>query len=297
VAPGQGVPTGVITFKRGSTVLGTAALNAQGVATFSIASLPVGSNTITASYATTTNYNSSTSSSVTTTVSKIKTTITLQSSKNPSAVGQSVRFTATVAAVAPGTGVPTGQVQFRVNGSNFGSPVTLVNGVAISAATSTLSAGNRSITAVYLGNTQTASSTSATLTQAVLSASNNNFSSRITLSGRNVSVTATNVGATFESGEPKHAGVTGGRSVWWTWTPTVSGLVTIDTAGSDFDTLLAVYTGNGVSSLVSVTSNNNASSGETTSKVTFNAVAGRAYRIAVDGNAGASGIIKLKLTQ
>ena len=36
----------------------------------------------------------------------------------------------TVAAAAPGSGTPTGTVQFQVNGKNFGSVVTLVGGTA-----------------------------------------------------------------------------------------------------------------------------------------------------------------------
>ncbi len=74
-----------------------------------------------------------------------KTTVT--SSVNPSTVGQNVTFTATVAPVA-GTGTPAGTVQFKVDGVNSGSPVTLVAGQATKAI-STLSAGSHAIKAVY----------------------------------------------------------------------------------------------------------------------------------------------------
>ncbi|MHC5540210.1 S8 family serine peptidase, partial [Singulisphaera rosea] len=79
-----------------------------------------------------------------------------------------------------------------------------------------------------------------------------------------------------------------------TWTAPTSGSVTINTAGSNFDTTLGVYTGSAVSSLTTVAANDDAT-GVHTSSVTFNAVAGRVYQIAVDGWDGTSGSIKLSL--
>ena len=59
--------------------------------------------------------------------------------------------------------------------------------------------------------------------------------------------------ATKETGEPDHAGNPGGKSLWYCWTATTNTPVTFDTLSSTFDTLLAVYTGNNVSSLTVVT--------------------------------------------
>ncbi len=50
------VPTGTVTFMDGASRLGTATLNAQGVATLTVATLPAGANTITAAYAGDTNF-------------------------------------------------------------------------------------------------------------------------------------------------------------------------------------------------------------------------------------------------
>ena len=48
--------------------------------------------------------------------------------------------------------------------------------------------------------------------------------------------------ADLEEGEPKHAGVQRvGDTLWWEWSPDTSGPVVIDTAGSGYDTILAVY--------------------------------------------------------
>ncbi|MBY6243811.1 S8 family serine peptidase [Methylosinus sp. Sm6] len=94
-----------------------------------------------------------------------------------------------------------------------------------------------------------------------------------------------NVGATLETGEPSHVGTTAARSVWWKWTPNVAGPVTIDTLGSGFDTVVAVY--RGATSVTSrgtvVATNDNISSTVKQSRVTFNALAGQTYHIVVAG--------------
>jgi SOS-response transcriptional repressor LexA len=95
-----------------------------------------------------------------------------------------------------------------------------------------------------------------------------------------------NLHATKESGEPNHAGNIGGKSIWYKWTPEISGTTTIDTSGgNNIDTLLAVYTGGAVNSLTEVASNDdeNHAGGVITSKLSFAATAGTTYRIAVDG--------------
>jgi serine protease len=100
---------------------------------------------------------------------------------------------------------------------------------------------------------------------------------------------ATNVGATTEPGEPSFSGTGNAHSVWWKWTPSVSGAVAIDTLGSGFDTVLAVYSG-----ATSVTNrgtrvalNDNISATEKRSRVAFSAVAGTTYHIVVLGRSAA----------
>jgi len=92
-----------------------------------------------------------------------KTTVT--SSVNPSVLNQSVTFTATVAPVA-GTGTPAGTVQFKVDGVNSGTPVTLSAGKATKAI-STLARGTHSIVGVYNGTGAFLGNTSPTFTQTV----------------------------------------------------------------------------------------------------------------------------------
>jgi hypothetical protein len=109
-----------------------------------------GSHLITASYPAD-NVHSASSGSNTLTVSKANTATGLTSSVNPSAFGQSVTFTATVSAVGPGAGTPTGTVAFFDNGNPIGGSVTLSGGVA-TLTTNALSVGNHTITTTYGGD-------------------------------------------------------------------------------------------------------------------------------------------------
>jgi hypothetical protein len=123
---------------------------------------------------------------------------------------------------------------------------------------------------------------------------NDPFSNRISIPGAGGTVQGSNIEATKEAGEPNHAGDTGGKSVWWTWTPTVGGIYTITTDGSSFDTTLGVYRGTSVSSLILVADDDD--SGEARqSRVLINASAGSTYQIAVDGYEGASGSVTLSV--
>jgi hypothetical protein len=129
----------------------------------------VGPHSITAAYGGSTSYNTSTSAVLTQTVKKAGSSTSLTSSHNPSVFDQSVTFTATVAAVAPGGGTPTGTVTFK-NGATVLGTGTLSSGKA-TFSTSALAVGPHSITAAYGGSTSYNTSTSAVLTQTVNKAS------------------------------------------------------------------------------------------------------------------------------
>ena len=120
------------------------------------------------------------------------------------------------------------------------------------------------------------------------------FASAQTLTGPTGSVAGTTDGATKQTGEPAHGGPTnaGGASIWYRWTPTQSGPVTVDTVGSGagVDTLLSVYTGSSPAGLAVVAGNDDRPGvvgGP--SEVSFNAVANTTYSIAVDGWNGGTG--------
>ena len=122
---------------------------------------------------------------------------------------------------------------------------------------------------------------------------NDNFASAQAITGCSGTVNGTNIAATKEPGEPAHwpASANSAKSVWYQWQAVASQSVTINTIGSNYDTILAVYTGNSVSGLTLVTNNDDIASGNTASTVTFTATQGTIYRIAVDGfdNGGSGG--------
>lgn len=125
---------------------------------------------------------------------------------------------------------------------------------------------------------------------------NDHFENATPISPVFPAVAGLNIGATREPGEPAHSNTGQGHSVWWTWTAPREGPVTMSTARSQFDTLLAVYTGTDVADLTLVAENDDISPGNRQSEVTFQAIAGTTYRIAVDGYDNQAGIIALTVS-
>jgi hypothetical protein len=105
------------------------------------------------------NYIFSSTATTTADITPAGTANLVTSSANPSPAGASIIFTASLTAVTPGAGTPTGTVQFRTNGIAAGEPVTLSNGVA-SFSTALLSPGTNSISAEYAGDVNFTGSTS-----------------------------------------------------------------------------------------------------------------------------------------
>jgi hypothetical protein len=125
---------------------------------------------------------------------------------------------------------------------------------------------------------------------------NDDFANMLEMTGNYDYVIGSNEGATFEANEPYHWQFTGYESVWWRWQAPKSGTVTISTAGSSFDTILAAYTGTSLSGL-SLVANNDDYGGFSTSQISFFATAGTVYQIAVDGYGTAMGSISLVLQE
>jgi hypothetical protein len=112
---------------------------------------------------------------------------------------------------------------------------------------------------------------------------NDDFVDSTSLEGASSPLAGSNAFATKEPGEPNHALNEGGSSIWYAWMPLFTGTAYVSTAGSEFDTLLGVYTGSAVSSLVTTAANDDANDVAGPSKACFTASAGTTYRIAVDG--------------
>jgi DNA-binding beta-propeller fold protein YncE len=122
---------------------------------------------------------------------------------------------------------------------------------------------------------------------------NDSWTNAFVLEGTNLTVTASNIGATNDVRDPASTIFPARKTVWWTWTPPGDGRVEISTAGSDFDTVLAVQLG------ASLPWNQVASGDDTPStrqsRVSCDVLRGSTYYIVVGGFAGDSGTIQLKL--
>ncbi len=150
-----------VMFIKGAKVWATETLSG-GSATFTTPTLSLGNHVITAVYAGDSNFGASTSKPVKQVVNKATTTTTLASSQNPSKVGQSVTFTASVTPEFSGT--VKGTVTFY-DGTAALKTVTLIAGAA-QFTTSKLTSGMHSITATYNGS-PSLSGSSDSLTQTV----------------------------------------------------------------------------------------------------------------------------------
>jgi hypothetical protein len=155
------VPDGeMVRFFNGTTTIGTGA-TASGVAKFTTSSLTVGTHSIKATYPGDAEFKPSTGS-VMQVVEKYPTTTTLHSNLNPSQFGHAVTFTAHVTGAGP---APTGKVRF-LDGTNGIGSATLSGGVAQLTRVFYVT-GTHPITAEYLGDAVSATSTSSVLNQVV----------------------------------------------------------------------------------------------------------------------------------
>ena len=205
-SPGAGTPTGTVTFKDGAATIGSASLNGSGVATLSTSSLPVGSHSISASYGGDGNFGTSSGTlSSAQVVNRASSATAITSSPNPSVVGQNVTFTATVSAVGPGAGTPSGTVSFHEGATTLGSATLNASGVA-TFTTSALAVGSHSITAVYAGDTDFLGSSgtlsSAQVVNQAASSMALTTSSAAAVYGQGVTFTATVTAVSPGSGTP-----------------------------------------------------------------------------------------------
>lgn len=189
-------PTGTVTFNdtTNSSVICNAVTLTSGVATCQTPSIPVGGNSITATYSGDSKNLPSTSAALIETITAIggdSTTTVVMSSLNPSPYGASVTFTATVTTTS-GNG-PADTVTFQDGTTPLGfANVTAVNSSSGTAvfSISTLAAGSHSITGLYSGDSNNnASSTSLAIQQVVVKASTTTAAPTLTPAAVNVKST------------------------------------------------------------------------------------------------------------
>jgi hypothetical protein len=187
-----GVPSGTIFFVDGTTTIGTAVLDGTSHATFTTSSLAGGTHAISAAYGASGLFLASNSASinqvVTGGVAPATTSTSLASSLNPSTVGASVTFTATVTSATAGT--ITGTVTFKDGTTTLGTGT--INAGMATFSTSSLAQGSHSVTAVYGGDTNFATSTSTAVSQ-VVNASSKAATTTLVTSSKNPSTTGQSV--------------------------------------------------------------------------------------------------------
>ena len=120
-APGAGTPSGTVTISDGTNSCLPVTL-VSGSGTCVMPSTSAGTKTLTATYFGDENFNGSNDSEEHT-VAKADTEISLSTPYNPAVFGASIQITTTVTAEPLSPAVPVGQVQFKIDGSNFGAPV------------------------------------------------------------------------------------------------------------------------------------------------------------------------------
>ena len=156
--------TGSVTFKDGTTAIGTVPLS-SGNAIFNSSSFSVGSHSLTAVYSGDSSYNSSASAAMTEVVGGASSTVSLSASPNPSSAGDAVTVTARVTPASA-----TGTVTVREGNATLGS-AQLSGGVAV--VTVTFSPGSHVLTATYTGDSNVNPSTSDSLAEVVNTADSN----------------------------------------------------------------------------------------------------------------------------
>jgi hypothetical protein len=115
---------------------------------------------------------------------------------------------------------------------------------------------------------------------------NDDIANAILLTGRSGEITGNNTLATRAPGEPLHANRPGIHSVWYRWTAPATSEYLFTLHGSEFDTLLGIYSKDDGGRLIPVASNDDVIDIGTFSTATFSAQESVEYWIAVDGKFG-----------
>lgn len=213
-------PSGTVTFRDGSTTIGTASLNAGGQATLVTSALTLGAHAITAIYGGDTNLNGSSSAALAQAAVSTASTTALTVTPNPAAAGAVVSF---VAAVTGKGGTPTGSVTFK-DGTMTLSTVPLDGTGRATMLSNSLAGGGHSISAAYGGDATFASSASAVATLQI--ATGARIASTTTVSATS-NPSAPGVAVTFNASVAATAGMPTGTVTFKTGAQTI-GTATLD---------------------------------------------------------------------
>lgn len=157
-------PTGTLALMDGTNVIGTQTLTAAGTYAFSTSALALGAHAISVTYVGDSNHGAAATTPFALVIQQAATTSSLQSSTNPVTLGQALTLTASVTSAGPNV---TGSMSFFDGATLLGSAGLGANGSA-TLTTSSLTAGTHNLTAVYSGDTNHATSTTASLAERVV---------------------------------------------------------------------------------------------------------------------------------
>jgi len=144
----NGIPTGPVTFLEDGKQIGLVTADANGQASLPLTSLVPGLHTFLALYPGQGSFTPSTSVEVVLLVNRYIPVLKLTTKPNPSMLGKSVAFTATITSPDNATLAP---ITFTDNGTTLATVTPDANGVA-TLTTTTLAVGTHSIIAVYSGD-------------------------------------------------------------------------------------------------------------------------------------------------
>jgi hypothetical protein len=189
--PGNGKFPGSVIFADGKTNLGTAPVNASGVATLTTTFAAKGTHSLVAVYGGNENLVGGSSSTLQQIVNGPPPDVFMQSGPNPSSFGQTVKFTIDVF-LPPSGPTPTGTVRLTEGGNVIDSGVLDTTGQA-KLLVNTLSVGSHTIVAEYLGDSTFGPANSSPLTQTVTGSSTTttvNLNPNPSVFGQTVTLTA-----------------------------------------------------------------------------------------------------------
>ncbi len=197
--------------------------------------------------------------------------------------GQSASFTAGV------SGSPPFYFQWQLNGQNIPGATNATYSIPV------VSAGHCGTYTVSVGNgVGDVISDPVSLTMDVPAYSlTDSFAAKGTVNDLSRLLSSHNRNATREPGEPMHGGKRVGASVWLTWqAPPSNGIVAMSLAGSGFDTMLAIYTGDSVTNLTLIEANDD-DAGYAGALSLFNVRSNEQYHVSVSGLGDGTGNLLL----
>lgn len=124
---------------------------------------------------------------------------------------------------------------------------------------------------------------------------NDNFTNAIEIPSLPYAYSENTACTTFEDGEPQPFCSWIGSTAWFRFTATDSDDISIDTFGSDFDTVLAVYSGDSLDNLAEVACNDDYSGHGLQSAVQFTPAPGTTYYVQAGGYDGAAGNLVVEM--